>query len=116
MPSQAEHLRRADHDGHLVAQLTEAGEFQEWAIVVPAYRALHLVEAVFAASGIHHASHLARNRAVRTELPEIALPYVNLQNLSRIARYDVDRTIDASLVESALAEFTIIETTLAGRL
>ncbi len=108
MPSQGEHLGWGERSGGLLALLATS-EHSDWAIVVTAYRALHLVEAVFATRGVHHLSHLARNRAVRAEFPEIALPYMRLQNLSRIARYDVDGVLGPAELISALEEFAAIE-------
>jgi hypothetical protein len=116
MPTREEHLAKEGRLAAFAASLAEAGSFPEWAIVATANRALHLVEAYFAATGTHNLSHLARNRAVRASLGSIAEQYVLLQNMSRIARYEADGALGQSDLDVALASFAIIEADLRPRL
>jgi hypothetical protein len=109
MPSKEEHLAKEARSAAAVDALVAAGPFVEWAIVVTAYCALHLVEAWFATIGRHHLSHNARNDAVNRYLPSIASAYFSLQDASRVARYDRDGLLEAQQLESALADFRVIE-------
>lgn len=96
--------------------MREDGTFTEWEIVAVANRALHLVEAYLAERDIHHLAHGARNRAVRASLPAIVLPYENLQELSRIARYDPEARLTVADYEVALSDFVLVEAELRPRL
>ena len=90
MPARDEHLAKADHGATVAASLMAEPASVEWAITVLFYRAVHVVEAWFALSGIHHQSHQARTRAVDRQLPEIAADYGDLLEASRTARYERD--------------------------
>lgn len=74
------------------------------------------MEAYFARRDIHHLAHGARNRAVRASLPEIVLPYANLQELSRIARYGPRGHLTAADYDVALSDLALIDAELQSRL
>ncbi len=74
-----------------------------------AYSALHLVEAYFARRDVHHRSHSARNRAVNATFLLSARAYGNLQDASRISRYEAAGALSAAELEAALADFALIE-------
>ncbi len=66
-------------------------EYLEWYMTVKFYTALHLVDAVFAKSGIHPPDHKGRNDGIfkfkKQFSTECARRFVDLYNLSIKARY-----------------------------
>lgn len=116
MPTRSEHLGREDRSRALAALLNGHGSFTDWEIVAIANQALHLVEAYLAGRDLPHLTHGARNRAVRAYVPAIALSYGNLQDLSRVARYDPVGRLTTADYEVALADFAIIEAESRPRL
>jgi hypothetical protein len=94
MPSQAAHLAAAAENQKAIDYLAQKLEdFSGWAVTVAFYKALHLVEALFAADGAgnngHTDDHRDRNQELKTNqrYQHIWRHYNKLWQASRIARY-----------------------------
>jgi hypothetical protein len=62
-------------------------EYPDWVSIVTFYSALHYVEALLAAHGLHREHHEERNRDVSSLMPEIESEYLNLYDLGKTSRY-----------------------------
>ena len=102
MPSESGHLRQAERNESLYADLcsldSAPGEYTEWEVVALFYSALHYVDAYLANRLAHHPTgHQQRNRLVRItrELMEIERLYTRLYRESTLTRYELRRpTVD----------------------
>lgn len=108
MPSREDHLRKEAENAAFEGVAREAGNSPEWAVTILFYRAMHLVEAYFALSDIHHLSHVARSRAVARSLPEVYASYESLLDLSRRARYESPGVVTWDDYGPAQADFATI--------
>jgi len=95
VPNEQDHLRLAEKNKHVIDFLSQKmDQFSDWVTNVAFYRALHLVEAVFARGNIDGRDH--GNRKVilskTTRYQKIYRHYRPLYAASRIARYlqDID--------------------------
>ncbi|MCI0640660.1 MAG: hypothetical protein L0Y70_16420 [Gemmataceae bacterium] len=96
MPSQAAHLELAQRNQFLINHLVkDIDHFADWVTTVAFYRALHLVEAVFAAdSNIKHGGdHGNRLHLLKTNRKYLAIykAYQPLWSASVVARYLEDK-------------------------
>jgi hypothetical protein len=92
MPSQAAHLALANHNQELIDHLLkDVNRFPDWVTTVAFYRALHLVEAAFAAdSDVKHCGdHGTRNEVLKRNRRYSALwkAYQPLWMAANVARY-----------------------------
>ena len=87
MPSQAEHLAKAESNQRL-ALAFQNGPHVDWSVTVLFYAALHLVEAALAP--VHSTNHADRNPNIQHDphLNAIYLYYRELYRRSLDARYD----------------------------
>lgn len=92
VPHQREHLARAQDNEDLARTFNlDDGLEVDWAITLLFYAAIHYVQAFFAARGIVHLDHDARDQAIEQHpiLSDISRDYQYLKNKSRSARYDI---------------------------
>lgn len=87
MGSQAQHEDKAASNQKFLDHISLAG-FSDWTATVIFYRAVHLVEMLFAVDHWHSGSHQERNEKLQKEHQEIYAEYHPLYNYSRFARYD----------------------------
>ena len=85
---------------HLV---NDVDRFPEWVATISFYKAVHVIEAVFANTlNKHSMSHDDRRQTLKTlQFKKIFNPYDRLLNASRVARYLEDKS-----TESNYSEFT----------
>ena len=91
MPQPAEHIAQAEKNERLYESLLGT-EFNDWAITVLFYCALHYVDAYFAQRiGTSPSNHNARNKliALTSELADIETDYRELYARSVDARYNI---------------------------
>lgn len=88
MPSKDEHLAKEHRNKWLERGLRVVHTHPEWAITVTFYRALHLVDAALAVHDTHPRTHKQRNLAVNRLMAPISADYIDLKDLSIVARYD----------------------------
>ena len=92
MPSEAQHLRKADGNQRFAESLNLAQDPNaEWAIVALFYSAVHRVEAVLARDfNLHSTNHEQRKKTMaRIGTMRICFPeYSHLETLSRNCRYE----------------------------
>ena len=98
MPSESGHLRQAERNESLYADLcsldSASEEYTEWEVVTLFYSALHYIDAYLANRLAHHPiGHVQRNRLVRmtSELVEIEHLYARLYRASTQTRYELRR-------------------------
>ena len=94
MPSRDAHLRLAEANQKAIDYLLlQYKKFSDWITTVAFYKALHLVEALFAKEGRHGQSHERRERILKTErkYQHIYKHYYPLLEASLVARYLEDR-------------------------
>src|SRR5256885_1093085 len=99
MPSQQAHLELARRNQELIEHLSkDLHRFPDWVTTVAFYRALHLVEAVFAedADIRHGGDHGSRQRHLKSnrKYTTIYKAYHPLWTASIVARYLEDRNAD----------------------
>ena len=115
MPSKAAHLAvAAEHKQTLNFLLPQGEDHLRWVVTIAFYRALHIIEAVFAgdpAAPVQHTDdHTRRNQILRTQRRYTHLwkHYHPLFNASLIARYL--RVDDNSTVYDEFAAFMDLAT------
>ena len=87
MATESDHKQQAQHNADFLRAI-DGTLFPDWVATVAFYRAVHLVEMLFAhdkrpAGG----SHNGRNQALKRNYPDLWREYRPLYNLSRTARY-----------------------------
>jgi hypothetical protein len=87
MGNQAQHEAKAASNQRFLDQIQLLG-FPDWTATVIFYRAVHLVEMLFAVDGWHCNSHPERNEKLRAARQDVYAEYHPLYNFSRFARYD----------------------------
>jgi len=89
MASEADHISLADRNHDFLVDVLREGRFPDWAATVAFYKAVHVVEAVFAADlGRDSTSHTDREESLKTlKYKRIFKDYTHLLTASRIARY-----------------------------
>lgn len=92
MATEADHIALANKNHEALTRLAENPElFPEWITTVAFYKALQIVEAVFANQRIKScANHTDRLDSIKVRLPEIAKHYRPLWAASTVARYLYD--------------------------
>jgi hypothetical protein len=89
MASESDHVVLANHNHGLLLHLLQVGGYSDWAATVAFYKAVHVVEAVFAASlGKHSVDHSDRLRTLKMpRLKSIFRDYTHLFTASLVGRY-----------------------------
>ena len=89
MADEADHISLANRNHDFLVGLLSDGTFPDWAATVAFYKAVHVVEAVFAADlGANSTSHTDREATLKIpKYKQIFKDYTHLLTASRIARY-----------------------------
>ncbi len=87
MGTLAQHEEKAASNQKFLDQISLHG-FADWTATVMFYRAVHLVEMMFAADNLHCNSHTERNAKLQKDHPDVYTEYHPLYNFSRFARYE----------------------------
>lgn len=89
MASEADHISLANRNHEFLVGLLQEGKFPDWAATVAFYKAVHVVEAVFAADLKRDStSHTDREDTLKiNKYKKIFKDYTHLLTASRIARY-----------------------------
>lgn len=89
MATELDHIRLASRNHHLLTHLLQIGGYPDWSATVAFYKAVHVVEAVFAANMARHSiSHADRQATLKTApFKNIWKDYSHLATASRVARY-----------------------------
>ena len=89
MATEGDHIRLANRNHEFLLKLLQDGDFPDWAVTVAFYKAVHVVEAVFAASmAFDSTSHSVREERLKIpRFKDIWKDYSHLLTASRIARY-----------------------------
>lgn len=89
MAAERDHISLANHNHGLLLHLLGHGGYPDWAATVAFYKAVHVVEAVFAAD-LHRdsTSHSDREESLKVaKFRPLFRDYTHLLTASRIARY-----------------------------
>ena len=84
MGTRADHLKKAEHNRSFLESI-DSKRYPDWVVTVGFYKALHVVEALFATTGKHSDNHRDRHDTLKHDYPEIWLHYLPLYTLSRRA-------------------------------
>jgi hypothetical protein len=89
LPSQEEHLQKADRNEQFAVFLADKTTYYDWAATVLFYAALHYMDAILAAAMDHPKTHDKRHSSIRKNgtLRRVYAEYRALESLSRNARY-----------------------------
>jgi hypothetical protein len=89
MPTEEEHIAKAEQNEALFHEFVVSGTHPDWAMTVLFYATLHYVDAWLSRSGNHPQSHVDRRRLVKKNqsLHRIYGHYSRLDERSRDARY-----------------------------
>lgn len=101
MATEDAHLEKAQTNQAFLETIPD--EFSDWLAIVAFYKAVHLVEAVFARQGVPSHNHAQRNRRLKRRYPEIWKNFRPLYNASTLLRY-TDRRMDAKQIRKELIE------------
>ena len=87
MATESEHRQQAQHNAEFLRAI-DGNQFPDWVVTVAFYRAVHLVEMLFAHDNRQAGgSHTGRNQALKRHYGKLWNEYRPLYNLSRTARY-----------------------------
>ena len=89
MAIELDHIRLANRNHQLLTHLLQIGGYPDWVATVAFYKAVHVVEALFAANmGRHSISHADREATLKTAIfKNVWKDYSHLATASRVARY-----------------------------
>ena len=111
MSSKDEHYEKVKHNDKFF-NTVKTEEFPDWSVIVTFYRAVHLIESVFALNGVHTNSHEDRKAIMNNDTVnyphELRRNYRELENLSRQARYKAELPITMQSVDIAQECYDII--------
>lgn len=115
MASEAAHLAKADSNQSFLETIGD--EYPDWLAVVAFYKAVHLVEALFAREGTQSKNHTGRNRRLKKRHPAIWKAFSPLFNASKLLRY-TDHKISAHKVRQELIanRLTTVESLIRNKL
>ncbi len=85
MASKDQHLAKAERNQAFLDSLDD--RYPEWLAVVAFYKAVHLVEALFATQGVHSKRHHERNKRLKSKNPDLWMQFRPLHDVSRQVRY-----------------------------
>jgi hypothetical protein len=93
MPTEAEHIAKAESNEGLFQELVTSGRHVDWQVTVLFYAALHYVDAWLSRSAIHPHTHVERRHFVRKDraLHRLYGHYSRLDDRSQDARYTAIR-------------------------
>jgi hypothetical protein len=105
MGTQANHREKAEHNERFLKAI-DAKEFPDWKVTVCFYKALHLVEMLFAITSEHSVNHRDRHDKMKRGYVHLWKEYLPLYTQSRRARYQTRTITDQTIkyVEGRLAE------------
>src|SRR5438105_4820912 len=108
----------ADHDGKAnryreFMETIDTRLFPDWFVTVAFYRALHLVEKMFAEEKYDSDNHRNRNDNLKRSYADIWMHYLPMYTQSRRARYQA-RTISAQTVQHVEKKLAEIELLVKG--
>lgn len=87
MATESDHRLKAAHNQAFLDAIDHA-RFPDWAVTAAFYKAVHLVEALFARDNrAPGGSHLKRNQVLKRHYKHVWKQYQPLYNFSRQARY-----------------------------
>lgn len=116
MSTARDHKRKAAHNQNFLEAIDKK-LFPDWFVAVAFYKAVHLVEALFASQDTKHSgNHRERHDLLKTKYPTIWKDYLPLYSQSRRARYRTRPISDETVeyvsrrlrnVESGIEEIAI---------
>lgn len=112
MSSEVEHIEFANRcQGTIVHLLADPPHHAEWIVTVSFYKAIHVVEAIFAAFGEHSHSHEMRELRLKSERKYLHLykNYRPLQGASIVARYQCGTSHTLVLNDPKAAEAQFVK-------
>ncbi len=87
MATESEHRRQAERNEEFLSGIDQ-NRFPDWKATVAFYKAVHLVEVLFAHQGRPPGgSHTRRNNTLKRDFPDLWREYRPLYAFSRMARY-----------------------------
>ena len=107
MGTLSNHRDKADHNQKFLESI-DRKKYPDWVVTAGFYKAVHLVEMLFAKNGKHSENHRDRNDTLKREWQQIWMNYLPLYGLARRARYKV-RGISDQTVSYALSRLSNIE-------
>jgi len=111
MATESDHRQKAEHNQRFLATI-DAKEFPDWKVTVSFYRAIHLVEMVFARNGNHSQHHRGRHDELKRTYPSIWRHYRPLYEQARNARYKA-RPISQQTVHYVAGRLAAVEQEVA---
>jgi hypothetical protein len=114
MRTKADHKNKADHNQEFLKSI-DSKRYPDWIVTVGFYKALHVIEMLFATSGKHSDNHRDRHDTLKRTHPDIWREYRPLYTLSRRARYKVNVIADET-VKCALGRLAKVEEIVSGAL
>jgi hypothetical protein len=99
MATEAAHLSKAESNQRFLDTISD--EFADWLAIVAFYKAVHLVEAMFARQGAPSHSHFHRNQRLKRHFPMIWKHFRPLFDASKLVRYS-DHRISAPEIRREL--------------
>jgi hypothetical protein len=107
MGTKVDHTDKAKQNQDFLSTIDPV-RFPDWVVTVAFYKALHLVEMVFACKGKHSSNHRNRHDVLKTSFQDIWRHYLPLYSLSRRARYKL-RSISKPTMEYVLGRLAEVE-------
>ena len=108
MGTRSNHREKADHNQAFLDSIADRKTYCDWIVTVAFYKALHLVEMVFAGDEKHSDNHRDRHDTLKRQYIDLWREYRPLYQLSRRARYKV-RDISIETMNYALGRLAKIE-------
>jgi inorganic triphosphatase YgiF len=99
MATEAAHLKKAEPNQRFLETIGD--DFPDWLAVVAFYKAVHLVEALFARKKSPSHNHSQRNYRLKRQFPSIWMHFRPLYGASMLLRY-TDRMITSAHVRQEL--------------
>ena len=91
MPKYQEHIEKYEKNRKFYSCIS-TNDYMDWSIVVLFYRSVHLIESILAKIDVHSTSHDKRKNSIYDNLDlfskDVVRSYVQLENLSKTARYE----------------------------
>jgi hypothetical protein len=112
MGTKADHKEKADHNQAFLSTIDTA-QHSDWAVTVCFYKALHVIEMMFAKKGRHSNNHRERHDELKRNHPDIWKSYLPIYSQSRRARYKV-RTISSQTVTYIRDRLAKVESLVAS--
>ncbi len=107
MGTKTDHKEKAEHNQKFL-DCIDPIKYADWVVTVGFYKALHLVEMIFAQKGKHSDNHRDRHDTLKRSFQDIWREYRPLYTLSRRARYKVS-SISKELMVYAISRLSRVE-------